>query len=197
MTLDRYRLLAQLGAGPDGISYRAAVEGHGRRGTGRGPRPEPGAGGRRALGMTGSSAPAGGAARASLGGPRPRARGSMDDPPYVVLEWVGTATLAEAAGSAGPIVPKATELVASLAGALEEAHRLGLAHGRLGPGQVLLGRRPAQARLHRHRRRFPGRVVGLARARRRLPRSRTGTAAVRRPTARPTSTAWASCSSGC
>ncbi len=32
MALDRYRLLAQLGAGADGISYRAAVadEGEGR-----------------------------------------------------------------------------------------------------------------------------------------------------------------------
>ena len=26
MSLDRYRLLAQLGAGPDGISYRAVAE---------------------------------------------------------------------------------------------------------------------------------------------------------------------------
>ncbi len=32
-------------------------------------------------------------------------------------------------------------------------------------------RRPAQARLHRHRRRLPGRVAGIARARRGLPRS--------------------------
>ncbi len=32
----------------------------------------------------------------------------------------------------------AVELAKSLASALEEAHRLGLAHGRLGPGQVLL-----------------------------------------------------------
>src|SRR5262249_50221561 len=38
---------------------------------------------------------------------------------------------------------EAAELVASLAAALEQAHRLGLAHGRVGPGQVrLVGGRP-------------------------------------------------------
>ena len=65
--------------------------------------------------------------------------GLEPDPLYVALEWVGTTTMAGAGISTGPWSRAAAiELVRTLAGALEEAHRLGLAHGRLGPGQVFL-----------------------------------------------------------
>jgi eukaryotic-like serine/threonine-protein kinase len=150
MGLDRYRLLAQLGAGSDGISYRAEADGDGRpesdatevevRELSRA-RAEPGRWGRlvpRLRLATGLAHPA--IVRvidADLGA----------DPPYVALEWGGTRTIAEGArarrGStdlAGVTASRAEviENIRILAGALEEAHRLGLAHGRLGPGRVFL-----------------------------------------------------------
>jgi serine/threonine protein kinase len=136
MGLDRYRLLAQLGAGPDGIAYRAE------------------AGSDQALvevrDVTRARDDAGRWARlvprlrlaAQLGHPaavRVVDPGLEGDPPALVLEWAGTTTLAAAVGATGPMGHDvALELVRALAGALAEAHRLGLAHGRLGPGQVLL-----------------------------------------------------------
>ena len=88
----------------------------GRVDGGRGPRLEPRAERRRALGTTGSSASSGG----GLEHPRRFASSSglADDPPYAVLEWVGTTTLAAAVGSAGPKPrDEAIELVRALAGA--------------------------------------------------------------------------------
>ena len=143
MTMARYRLMAQLGAGADGISYRAAVadEGEGR-----------------SLDETVVELRDLSRARADAGRWAQLVRrlrlaarlehpavvrvldpGLDRDPPHVALEWVGGTTLADAAGSSAPM-PRAaaTELAGSLAAALEEAHRLGLAHGRLGPGQVFL-----------------------------------------------------------
>ncbi len=143
MALDRYRLLAQLGAGTDGVSYRAAIADVGN-------------------GLTLDEAAVElrdvSRARADAGRwgqlvPRIRLAGRLEhpaivrvldpgidrDPPCVALEWVGTATLAEAAGSSGPMSrDDAVELAGVLAAALEEAHRLGLSHGRLGPGQILV-----------------------------------------------------------
>ena len=142
MGLDRYRLLAQLGAGSDGISYRAVEDGVGSPATvatevevrdvsrarvtpGRWERLVP-------------------RLRLAAGLAHPAAVRVLDagleaDPPYVALEWVGTTTMAVAGASTGPWSrADAIELVRTLAGALEEAHRLGLAHGRLGPGQVFL-----------------------------------------------------------
>ena len=70
MGLDRYRLLAQLGAGCDGISYRAVAE-DGADGD-RGSRSEPRACECRALGAIGPSNPAGSESRTSFGDPSPR-----------------------------------------------------------------------------------------------------------------------------
>src|SRR5262249_15306880 len=63
--------------------------------------------------------------------------GLAHDHPYVVLESAEAATVAAAVAASGPKTRDAAiELVRSLAGALEEAHRLGLAHGHLGPGHI-------------------------------------------------------------
>ena len=80
------------------------------------------------------------------------------DPPYVVMEWVGTTTLAASVKATGPKSRnEAIELVHAVAGALRAAHRLGLSHGRIGPADVLVGgATTAEARLHRRRGRFPG-----------------------------------------
>lgn len=143
MALDRYRLLAQLGAGSDGISYRA-TEAHASD------RPSLEAATVELRDVSRARADAGRWARLVL---RIRLAARLEhpavvrvvdsaidrDPPCVALEWVGTATLADAAHSSGPRTRgAAVELARSLAASLEEAHRLGLAHGRLGPGQVLL-----------------------------------------------------------
>ncbi len=62
-----------------------------------------------------------------------------DGSPCIILESVGTITMAAAVGADGPRPgEEAIELVRTVAGVLEDAHRLGLAHGRLGPGQVFL-----------------------------------------------------------
>jgi serine/threonine protein kinase/class 3 adenylate cyclase len=136
MSLDRYRLQAQLGAGPDGVSYRALSE----------------------EGETSVEVRDLSRAREFVGrwdwlAPRLRLAaqldhpsairvielGLIDDSPYAVLEWVGVTTLASAVDATGQKTrDEAIELVSAIAGALGAAHRLGLAHGRLGPGQVLL-----------------------------------------------------------
>jgi eukaryotic-like serine/threonine-protein kinase len=59
--------------------------------------------------------------------------------PRAVLEWPGDTTLATAAAAMLPRTERANaELLRDLAGAIAEAHRFGLAHGRLGPDQVFL-----------------------------------------------------------
>jgi hypothetical protein len=156
MSLDRYRLLSQLGAGPDGISYRAEAQ-------------EGGA----TVELRDLSAVLASAGRWEKLAPRLRlaARleqpsavrvldlGLVHDPPYVVLEWVGATMLGGGGGFVTSLTPltehglegHATEQgtgstardavlahIQSLAGALVEAHRLGLAHGRIGPGRVWL-----------------------------------------------------------
>ena len=175
MALEEYRLIAQLGAGSDGISYRAE-DGPGRRsrawrddgrGSRRGPRGgTPGVGDpwRRDSGW-----------RRSSSIPR-RIRildlGSDADPPYVVLEWVGTDVLAAAEVATGGVLrATAIEMVRSLAGALEEAHRLGLAHGRLGPGQIFLVNGRPKLDFTGIDAGFPVGSAAIARARRGLPRS--------------------------
>jgi eukaryotic-like serine/threonine-protein kinase len=61
------------------------------------------------------------------------------DPPWVVLEWVGETTLATAGSARLPRTERATaELLLALAAVLAQVHRLGSAHGRLGPDQVFL-----------------------------------------------------------
>ena len=137
-----YRLIAQLGAGSDGISYRAEMGQVGDLGTGVATVEVRDVG--RARGDAGRWRSLASRLRLAAQLEHPSAirvldLGSEADPPYVVLEWVGTDVLAAAEVAAGGVLrATAIELVRSLAGALEEAHRLGLAHGRLGPGQVLL-----------------------------------------------------------
>src|SRR5689334_5520078 len=136
MGLDRYRLLAQLGAGADGISYRAVAEAGAVTVEVRDVS--------RALAIAGRWERLAPRLRVAAELEHPSAVHVVDlglgpDPPYLALEWVGTTTMAEAVASIGPETREAViDRVRSLAGALEEAHRLGLAHGRLGPGQVRL-----------------------------------------------------------
>jgi serine/threonine protein kinase/class 3 adenylate cyclase len=136
MGLERYRLMAQLGAGPDGIAYRA-VAGDGvtlvevidvslaRSDAERWARLV----GRLRLASELVN-------RAAI---RVIELGLEADLPFAVLEWAGTKTLAAAMDEPGSITRgQAVELARELAGALAEAHRLGLAHGRLDPGHVFL-----------------------------------------------------------
>jgi serine/threonine protein kinase/class 3 adenylate cyclase len=134
--LDSYRLRAQLGAGPDGVAYRAETED----------------GQTRVVAYDLSSARAEPSRwirllsrlrlAAELNHPaavRILELGVEHDPPYVILEWAGTKTLA-AAGELGLKFDDAARRVASaLTGALGAAHRLGLAHGRLSPERVFVG----------------------------------------------------------
>ena len=65
--------------------------------------------------------------------------GLEHDRPYAVLEWVGVTTLATSVAANGPKSRhEAMAIAGDLAAALKAAHRLGLPHGRLAPGQVLL-----------------------------------------------------------
>ncbi len=62
-----------------------------------------------------------------------------DDSPFAVLEWPGETTLATSVAVMPPGAwREAAELVRTLAAALALAHRLGLAHGRLRPDHVFL-----------------------------------------------------------
>ncbi len=62
-----------------------------------------------------------------------------DEAPRAILEWAGETTFASASSGRLPATEHAAvELLLPLAGALAEAHRLGSAHGRLGPDQVFL-----------------------------------------------------------
>src|SRR5271155_947939 len=99
MSLDRYQLRAQLGAGPDGISYRAVADdgetsvevrdlSRAREVAGRWEWLAPRL--RLAAQLEHPSAI------------RVRELGLVDDAPYAVLEWVGAATLAVSVDAAGP-----------------------------------------------------------------------------------------------
>ena len=153
MSLDRYRLCAQLGAGPDGVAYRAqAVDGAtevevrdlsaARRSAGRWERLGP------RLRMS--------AQLAHSAAIRVLELGLEHDPPYIVMEWVGVTTLADSLRASGSKSrQEAIELIHAVAGAIKSAHRLGLPHGRLSPGQVLLAG-PTQTKLD-----FTGAEVGF------------------------------------
>ena len=153
MSLDRYQLRAQLGAGPDGVAYRALAED-----------------GATEVEVRDLSAARRDPARWARLVPRLRMAtqlvhpaairvlelGLDDDPPYMVTEWVGVMTLAESVRAHGPKSPhEAMELIHTVAGALKAAHRLGLPHGQLGPGHVLLAG-PTRAKLD-----FTGASVGF------------------------------------
>jgi eukaryotic-like serine/threonine-protein kinase len=137
MSLDDYRLRAQLGAGPDGVAYRALT----------------GDGQTQVVVYDLSAARAVPEHWQRL---VPRLRlaallihpasirilelGVEHDPPYVVLEWSGTKMLAAATGQVGNDSEISAQTLAhALTGALGAAHRLGLPHGRLGPERVFIG----------------------------------------------------------
>ena len=145
MVLGRYRLLAQLGAGADGVSYRARVEGDHSLSESL----------VEVRDLTAAKVDAGRwkrlIARIWLASrlDDPTAIRVIDsaldhDPPYVMLDWVDGRTLAEVVSGSRPMPQdEAVELVAALSLALDQAHRMGLAHGRLGPGRIfLVGGRP-------------------------------------------------------
>ena len=136
MILGHYHLLTQMGAGRDGVSYRAqADEGgtlcevHHLSSARSDPERWSRLVSRARL-----------AARLHHPAATRVVELSVDqDPPFVVLEWTGERSLA-ALISQGKVFleAEALALVGSLAGALSEAHRLGLVHGRLAPGHVRL-----------------------------------------------------------
>ncbi len=132
MQLGRYRLLAQLGAGADGASYRAADDA-----------------GQAAEVRVLTAAPAAPDRRkeasrrllhaAMLQNPtalRVRQLGLDHAPPYVALEWVEGMDLAECFADSAPPPAEALRITRDLCAALAEAHHLGLAHGRLRPSQI-------------------------------------------------------------
>src|SRR5690348_14362408 len=131
MMLGCYRLLAQVAAGTDGVTYRARaaseeklvevrVLGGARTNSARWA--ELSARLRRARLLRGA-------------GFRTLRDVCLDhDPPYLVLDWVeGDRLAAKLAGRRSLPAAEVVALAAALAGALAEAHRLGIVHGRLGP----------------------------------------------------------------
>lgn len=134
MNIGSYQLMAQLGAGADGVSYRALDSKHGA-----------------SVEMRVLNGAQADADRWKRLGKRLRLAALFDhpsalcvhelalqhEPPYVAMEWVEAKSLAGALAGALPLaVPEAVCLVRHLAAALAGAHRLGLSHGRLSPGNV-------------------------------------------------------------
>ena len=119
----------------------------------RGSSPELGPLGSRTLLSPGLPSSPGCATTTSRGHSSPGTLRSINDPPFVALEWTGERSLA-ALVSQGKVFLEtdALALVGSLAGALSEAHRLGLVHGRLTPHHVRLDESTStQDRVHRGR----------------------------------------------
>ena len=129
MSFGRYRLLSQLGAGRDGVRYRATDRNDGTTVE-------------LVLLAEARADPArwqaiGRRFRLALMIAHPSARRvvglDMDgDPPYVALEWVDGPTLADV----GREESEATTRTIELALALAAGHRLGLALGRVAPGSI-------------------------------------------------------------
>src|SRR5215470_4182486 len=138
MRLGRYHLLTPLGAGADGVAYRAEAAGEGRR-------PEQVE--LRVLGAASADPERWQALcrrlRVAALLPHPNAvavreLALRDAHPFVVLEWAGPDSLARQVTEGGPpSVPEVLHLAQQLASVLAAAHRLGLAHGHLCPGTVL------------------------------------------------------------
>lgn len=133
MNLGSYQLVAQVGSGDDGVSYRAVnaesapVEVRILSGA----RPDPG----RWKILTKRLRLAALVAHASV--LRLNELNLQHDPPYLVAEWLEGGTLAARLAERLPLaVTEAVALVHGLAGALAEAHRLGLAHGPLSPSRL-------------------------------------------------------------
>jgi len=134
MSLDQYRLLAQLEAGPDGASYRAerradlaAVEVRLLGGVRANPQRWDVLGKRLRLALLLDHADA----------LRLHEKDLEHDPPYLVLEWLEAKTLAEQFRDRLPLPQSdALALVHGLAGVISAAHRLNLAHGCLAPSRI-------------------------------------------------------------
>ncbi|HZY88438.1 MAG TPA: serine/threonine-protein kinase, partial [Gemmataceae bacterium] len=132
----QHRLLAQVGAGPDGVAYRGlapdgatAVEVRvlGRAWEDAGRREALTRRLRRALLLRHPAAA------------EVRELGLEEAPPYLALEWVEGPDLEKWLAGRLPLpAGEALELTRALAEVLAEAHRLGLAHGALRPGSVRL-----------------------------------------------------------
>ncbi|HVS39057.1 MAG TPA: protein kinase [Gemmataceae bacterium] len=132
MHLGRYRLLAQLGAGPDGAAYRAVDDAG-----------EPA----EVRVLSGASAAP---ARWKIVGRRLRLAAMLKhaaavrlrdvrldhDPPFAALEWVESRGLHECFGETAATPAEVQGVARDICEALAEAHHLGLAHGRLRPSQV-------------------------------------------------------------
>jgi serine/threonine protein kinase/class 3 adenylate cyclase len=134
MDYGHFRLLRQIGAGRDGSWYRAEDLRDGRPAEVRcldGARADPARwhtlGRRLALARDLAH-------RAAV---RLHVSDLEHEPPYVALEWAREPSLAAVVRDSGPLEPPAVvRLVQDLAAALAEAHKLGLAHGRLLPGAL-------------------------------------------------------------
>jgi serine/threonine protein kinase/class 3 adenylate cyclase len=135
MNLEHYQLLAQRGAGADGISYRAQVVQDGCPVEVRvlsGARADasrwPGLSKRLRLAALLDHP-------AALG---VREIGLEHNPPYVVLEWLNGKSWAAELRDRLPLpASEAITMTRDVAGALAAAHRLGLAHGGLSPHRLL------------------------------------------------------------
>jgi serine/threonine protein kinase/class 3 adenylate cyclase len=133
MNFGGYRLVSQLGAGADGISYRAVADDRTKEVEVRDLSPA-----RRDRSRWARVVP-----RIRLAAQLDHAAAIRivslaleDDPPHVVMEWAGTTTL-ESVAAEKPLVDRLkVPFVRAVAGALSQAHRLGMAHGRLVPAQV-------------------------------------------------------------
>ncbi len=130
MSFGRFRLMSQLGAGPDGTRYQATDRSDGSM--------------VELLVLSGASADAGRWAKLTT---RLRKALLLDHPscrrivasdlegptPIIALEWVEGRTLAEAGHDPDGAITRAVDL----AHGLTAGHRLGIAHGRIGPSTVL------------------------------------------------------------
>ena len=134
MNLGRYRLIEQLGAGSDGLSFRAEAGQAGQACEARDlsaarADPERWKQVTKQLLLT-----------ALLQHPAHRKVLELNldhEPPYVIIEAAGAPRFAEVRADDLPWpAPQVLNLAAELAGALQEAHKLGLVHGNLRPSTI-------------------------------------------------------------
>jgi serine/threonine protein kinase/class 3 adenylate cyclase len=133
MNLGSYQLLAQIGTGDDGVSYRASDA----DGAPVEIRLLSGARGDAARWKVLSKRVRLAAAVAHPSALRLLELNLQHDPPFLVAEWLEGKILSAALADRLPLpAAEALALVQNLAAALAEAHRLGLAHGSLSPGHL-------------------------------------------------------------
>lgn len=131
MTAGSYRLLSQVGAGADGVSFRASGEaGWVEVRSLQGARDDPPRWAELSRRLRLAALLEHPAALRVVG------MGLEETPPFAALEWTD-GDLASRLSEGGPLSgPEALAMGRDLAGALAEAHRLGLVHGRLSASQV-------------------------------------------------------------